>query len=82
MYYERDVKQLKFLIYLWAKEKFSQLGAVEISEGFNNLFANLGPDLAKTIKGTKKLFFDFLSQGTDENFDFCEYDPSYNKWWS
>ena len=37
-------------------------GAVEISEGFINFFANIGPDLAKTIKGTKK---DFLSQGTD-----------------
>ena len=36
-------------------EKFLS-GAVEISEGFNNFFANIGPDLAKTIKGTKNNF--------------------------
>ena len=41
-------------------------GAVEISEGFNNFFANIGPDLAKTIKGTEKHFSDFSSQGTEE----------------
>ena len=50
-------------------------GAVEISEGFNNFFANIGPDLAKTIKGTKKHFSDFLSQGTEENFVFANMTP-------
>ena len=32
-------------------------GAVEISEGFNIYFANIGPDLAKTIKGNNFLTF-------------------------
>ena len=50
-------------------------GAVEISEGFNKFFANIGPDLAKSIKGTKKQFSDFLSQGTDENFVFANMTP-------
>ena len=59
-------------------EKFSQ-GPYKYQRVLIIFFANIGPDLAKTIKGTEKLFFDFLSQGTDENFDFCEYDPSYNK---
>ena len=40
-----------------------------------NVFANIGPDLAKTIKGTKKQFSDFLSQGTDENFVFANMAP-------
>ena len=31
------------------------------------LFANIGPDLAKTIIGTKTIF-NYLSQGTNENF--------------
>ena len=50
-------------------------GAVEISEGFNNFFANIGPDLAKTIKGTEKRFSDFLSHETDENFVFANMTP-------
>ena len=50
-------------------------GAVEISGGFNNFFTSIGPDLAKTIKGTEKQFSDFLSQGTDENFVFANMTP-------
>ena len=46
-----------------------------LSEGFNIFFANIGPDLAKTIKGTKKHFSDFLSQGTVENFVFANMTP-------
>ena len=40
-----------------------------------NFFANIGPDLAKTIKGTKKQFSGFLSLGTDENFVFANMTP-------
>ena len=51
-------------------------GAVEISEGFNNFFAKIGSDLAKTNKGTKKHFSDILSQGTEENFVFANMTPN------
>ena len=45
-------------------------GALEIAEGFNNFFADIGPNLAKKIQNSKFSFADFLPAEVPHNFTF------------
>ena len=50
-------------------------GSLVIAEGFNNFFANIGPELAATIPKSKRNFADFLPLRVDENFIFANITP-------
>ena len=51
-------------------------GDVDISEGFNNFFSNIGPNLANKITSSKYKFSDYLSEETKENFIFANMTPT------
>ena len=51
-------------------------GDFEISEGFNKFFANIGPDLAKSIPNSTKHFSEYLSEECRENFVFANVTPN------
>ena len=46
-------------------------GSLEIAEGFNNFFVNIGPKLASEIPKSKKHFSDYLGNPCNENFVFA-----------
>ena len=46
-------------------------GSLEIAEGFNDFFINIGPSLAKTIPKSKKHFSEYLNEPCNENFVFA-----------
>jgi hypothetical protein len=46
-------------------------GSFEIAEGFNNFFANIGPELSKKIPNSSNSFKDYLSGELQENFIFA-----------
>ena len=46
-------------------------GSLEIAEGFNDFFVNIGPNLAKAIPKSKKHFSEYLSEPCNENFVFA-----------
>ena len=50
---------------------------VDISEGFNNFFSNIGSNLAKKITSSKKkIVSGYLSEETRENFIFANMTPT------
>ena len=51
-------------------------GAVEIAEGFNNFFVNIGPNLSKVIPSPAKSFAEYLCNPSSENFVFANTTPS------
>ena len=51
-------------------------GDVDISEGFNNIFSNIRPNLAKKSTTTKNKFSDYLFEETKENFIFGNVTPT------
>jgi hypothetical protein len=46
-------------------------GALDIAEGFNEFFANIGPKLAKAIPKSDKHFSEYLTDPCPENFIFA-----------
>jgi hypothetical protein len=46
-------------------------GSLEIAEGFNDFFVNIGPKLAKAIPKSNKHFSEYLSDPCSENFVFA-----------
>ena len=50
-------------------------GAVEIAEGFNNFFVNIGPNLSKVIPSPAKSFTEYLCNPSSENFVFANTTP-------
>ena len=51
-------------------------GAVEIAEGFNDFFVNIGPNLSKVIPNPTKSFTDYLCSPSSVNFVFANTTPS------
>ena len=51
-------------------------GPIEIAEGFNDFFANIGPNLAKEIPISKTNYLNYLSNPCRENFIFANVLPS------
>ena len=51
-------------------------GPTEIAEGFNDFFANIGPNLAKEIPNPKTGYLNYLSDPCQENFLFANILPS------
>ena len=50
-------------------------GSLEIANGFNDFFADIGPKLAKKIPKAKKHFSNFLTEPTKEHFVFGKVTP-------
>ena len=50
-------------------------GLTEIAEGFNDFFANIGPNLAKEIPNPKTGYLNYLSDPCQENFIFANVSP-------
>ena len=46
-------------------------GSLEIAEGFNEFFVNIGPNLAKSIPLSNKHFYEYLGDPCNENFVFA-----------
>ena len=51
-------------------------GPTKIAEGFNDFFANIGPNLAKEIPNSKSSYLNYLSTPCQENFIFANVLPS------
>jgi hypothetical protein len=51
-------------------------GDLEIAEGFNDFFVNIGPKLAAQIPNSKKHFSEFLNESCRENFVFANVNHS------
>ena len=46
-------------------------GSLEIAEGFNDFFVNIGPNLASEIPNSNKHFTEYLNEPCNENFVFA-----------
>ena len=50
-------------------------GAVEIAEGFNDFFVNIGPSLSRSIPSSVKCYSEYLMNPSSENFVFANTTP-------
>ena len=50
-------------------------GSKNIAEGFNDFFANIGPELANSIPPSTVEFSSYLGESIKNNFTFCKVTP-------